>query len=152
MATSTEKWYVKYAWIIFFVFGLLWVIAAPINLMGRPPNPPSPEDMTGLTLDEMGARIPGLRGYISSISVQLGNFMLAMGVLIMGIAAVPYRKGEKWAWYVAWILPVVLIIQIANSLPTGGYLVELDLAFLPVALAGLFLPYRKFFPKQQVGP
>jgi hypothetical protein len=150
MATSTEKWYVKYAWIIFFAFGLLWVIAAPINLMGRPPNPPSPEDMTGLTLDEMGARIPGLRGYISSISAQLGNFMLAMGVLIMGIAAVPYRKGEKWAWYVFWILPVSLVIQLINS--RGGLGWQADFAFIFVLLAGLFAPYRKFFPKGRVVP
>ena len=115
MGITVEKWYVKYAWIIFFMFGLLWVIAAPINLLGTPPNPPSPEGMTGLTLAEMGARIPGLHGYISSISVQLGNFMLAVGVLIIGIAAVPYRRGDEWAWYIFWILPVNLVIQLINS-------------------------------------
>ena len=144
MATPASKWYVDYAWIVFFVFGLLWVIAAPINLLGKPPNPPSPDKMTGLTLDEMGARIPGLRGYISSISVQLGNFMLAMGVLIMGIAAEPYRMGEKWAWYVFWILPVSLVIQLVNS--RGGLGWQADLAFIFVLLAGLLAPIRKFFP------
>ncbi len=51
-----EKRHQKYAWIIFFIFGLLWVIAAPINLGGRPPNPPSPEDATGLSLDQSAAR------------------------------------------------------------------------------------------------
>ena len=53
MGTTIEKRYVMYAWIIFFVFGFLTVIAAPINLSGRPPNPPSPEGMTGLTQDQM---------------------------------------------------------------------------------------------------
>ena len=148
MDTRVEKWYVKYAWIIFFVFGLLWVIAAPINLLGTPPNPPSPEGMTGLTLAEMGTRIPGLLGYISSISVQLGNFLLGLGVLIIGIAAVPYKKGEKWAWYAFWILPVTLVIQLINS--RGGFAWQLDVAFLVIVLAGLFIPYRKFFPKEEV--
>jgi len=99
-------------------------------------------------LDEIASRVPGILVYIGGIARQLGNFMLATGVLLAGIAAVPYRRGEKWAWYISWIFPVVLIIQIANSLSTGGYLVELDFAFLFVALAGLFMPYRKFFPKR----
>ena len=146
MITSVEKGYVKYAWIIFFVFGFLSVITAPILFTGHPPNPPSPEGMTGLTLEEMNARIPGIRGYISSISRQLGNFMLAMGVLLMGIAAFPYRKGKRWAWYTCWIMPVLLLIQLVNS--RGGHLWQVDLASLLVALAGLFMPYRKFFPKQ----
>ena len=146
MDTRVEKRYEKYAWIIIFIFGLLSVMTAPINLSGRPPDPPSPEGTTGLTLPEIGTRIPGILGYISSISTQLGNFMLAMGVLLMGIAAVPYRKGEKWAWYTCWILPVLLVIQLANS--RGGFGWQADLVSLLLALAGLFLPYRKFFPKQ----
>ena len=150
MSTAAEKSYQKYAWIILFIFGMLWLIAAPINLLGTPPNPPSPEGTTGLTLDQMEARIPGLHGYISSISRQLGNFMLAMGVLLMGVAAVPYRKGEKWAWYTCWILPVLLVIQLANS--QGGFGWQADAGSLVVVLAGLFLPYRKFFPKQPAAP
>ena len=147
MSTATEKAYKRYAWIIFFVYGLLPVMIAPrYLLLGIPPDPPSPEGMTGLTLDEMAVRIPGMLGYISSLSVQLYNFMLAMGVLVMGIAAVPYRKGEKWAWYAFWILPINLVIQLANS--RGGFLWQVDLAFIFVLLAGLFMPYRKFFPKQ----
>jgi hypothetical protein len=146
MSTATEKWYVKFAWVIFFVFGFLNVIAAPINLLGTPPNPPSPEGMTGLTLAGMDAKIPGMLGYISSISVQLGNFLLVTGVLIMGIAAIPYKKGEKWAWYILWIIPVFLVIQLINS--RGGFGWQADFAFIFVALAGLFMPFRKFFPKE----
>jgi len=110
MGTVAEKAYVKHAWIIIFVFGVLVVIAAPINLLGTPPNPPSLESTTGLSLNEIAARVPGIGGYISGISRQLGKFMLAMGVLIMGIAAGPYRKGEKWAWYISWIIPVNIVI------------------------------------------
>ena len=152
MVPVADKAYVKYAWIILFVFGLLAVIAAPINLLGTPPNPPSPEGMTGLTLDQMATRIPGVLGYIGGISRQLGNFMLVMGVLTMGLAAVPYRKGEKWAWYISWIFPVLLGIQLANSFATGGFLWQVDAGSLVVVLAGLFMPYRKFFPKQRVAP
>src|SRR4030095_8143696 len=103
------------------------------------PNPPSPEGMTGLTLDEMDARIPGISGFLSSISVQLGNFMLATGVLLMGIAAFPYRKGEKWAWYTCWSIPILLVIQLVNS--RGGLGWQADFVGLLVALAGFFLAF-----------
>lgn len=152
MNTSIEKGYEKYAWLFLFVFGLLTVIAAPINLSGRPPSPPVPERLTGLTLEQMDGRIPGIVGYIAGISRQLGNFMLAFGVLLMFIAAVPYRKGERWAWYTALMLPILLSIQIANSFATGGFLWQVDFGALIVALAGLLLPFRKFFPKHQVTP
>ncbi|HEV2227228.1 MAG TPA: hypothetical protein VGR56_10550 [Nitrososphaerales archaeon] len=114
---GTEKAYVKYAWAIFFVFGLLTTISSTIGLLGNPPNPPSPESTTGLTSNQIAARIPGISDYIGSIARQLGNFMLAMGVLIMGVAAVPFRRGEKWARYIFWILPVLLVIQLTNSFP-----------------------------------
>jgi cell division protein FtsW (lipid II flippase) len=102
--------------------------------------------MTGLSLSEMNAKVPGILNYISSISRQLGNFLLALGVLLMGIAAVPYRKGEKWAWYICWILPIILIVQLINS--RGGLGWQADLIFLVVILGSLLLPYRKFFPNK----
>jgi len=142
-----EAAYRKYAWVIIFVLGFLTAISSPIGLLGIPPNPPSPEGTTGLTLDQMAARIPGIKAYVGSIATQLGNFMLVMGVLIMGIAAIPFRKGERWAWYVCWVLPVFDVIQLVNS--NFGFLWQVDFVFIFVILAGLLLPYRKFFPKNQ---
>ena len=51
----------KHAWLIFFILGIGAVIAAPIQLAGNPPNPPSAEGTTGLTVDEItaDARGPG---------------------------------------------------------------------------------------------
>jgi len=142
-----EKPYEKYAWVIIFVFGLLDILASSIGLLGIPPNPPSPESTTGLSLNQISARVPGISDYIANISRQLGNFMLASGVLIMAIAAVPYRRGEKWAWYVSWILLFLVVVQLINS--NFGYLWQLDLAFVFVILIAQFLPYRRFFPKKQ---
>ena len=138
------------AWIIFFVLGVLAVVTAPIMLLGNPPNPPSPEGSTGLTSDEIAVRVPGIADYIGSISRQLGNFMLAFGVLLMGVAAGPLRRGERWAWFVAWMVPVLLVIQLLNS--RGGHGWQLDLGVLAVTVAGLVASYRKFFPKRERRP
>lgn len=135
----------KHAWLIFFVMGVGALLGAPILLLGNPPDPPSPATVTGLTKNELAERIPGLPRYISSISRQLGNFILAFGVLLVAIAAVPFRKAERWAWYALWVVPVMLLIQFINSDFGLGW--WLDLGLVPVTLAGLLLPYRRFFPK-----
>ena len=155
MSTGVEKAYEKHAWVIFLVFGMgaafggLLILAGVVQV-----DPPSAERTTGLTLDQIAARVPGMGAYVGGLARQLGNFMIAMGVLLTAVAAVPFRRGERWAWYACLIMPVLVFIQLANSFAiysfaSGGFLWQLDLASLPVALAGLFLPYRKFFPKAQ---
>jgi hypothetical protein len=135
----------KRAWIIFFVLGILTVAAAPIQLLGNPPDPPSPKGFTGLTSDEIAARIPGMADYISSVSRQLGNFMLATGLLMAVVAAVPFRKGERWAWYTMWVAPLLVLIQLINSRGGNGW--QFDLGFVIIGAAGLVWPFRRFFPK-----
>ena len=148
----TEKAYEKHAWTIFFVLGFLAAFASQGQLLGMSPDPPSPEVTTGLTLDQIAARIPGILDYIGSIDRQLGNFMLGFGVLTMGIAAVPFRRGETWAWYILWIWPVVLVIQTVNSFlstPGGGPGWQLDFAFILVLSAALLISLPSFFAKKQ---
>jgi len=148
----TEKAYEKYAWTVFFVLGFLAAFASIGQLLGMSPNPPSPEVTTGLTMDQIAARVPGILDYIASIDRQLGNFMLGFGVLTMGIAAVPFRRGEGWAWYVLWIWPVFLVIQTVNSFlstPGGGLGWQLDFAFIFVLSAALLISLRRSFTKKQ---
>ena len=134
------------AWILFFVLGILFVPAAFIQMSGRPPDPPSLEGTTGLTSDQIAARIPGISDYIASLSRQMGNFMLTLGILMAAIAAVPFRRGEKWAWYALWVAPLMLLIQFLNSRFGSGWWA--DLGFAVGSAAGLLLSYRRFFPKQ----
>ena len=155
MDASVEKGYAKHVWIVFLVFGIGAAIGGLIILAGVVQvDPPSAERTTGLTLDQIAARVPGMDAYVSGLARQLGNFMIAMGVLLTAVAAVPFRRGERWAWYACLIMPVLVFIQLANSFAiydfaSGGFLWQLDVASLLVALAGLLLPYRKFFPKAQ---
>ena len=138
----------RHAWLLFFILGVVAVIGAPFLLLGNPPDPPSPEGFTGLSSEEIAATIPGMSGYINSISTQLGNFMLAMGVLMAAIAIGPFRRGEKWAWYAFWVIPLMLLIQFLNS--RGGHGWQFDLGLVIATIAGLLWPFRLFFPKKSV--
>lgn len=155
MDASGEKGYAKHVWIIFLVFGIgavtagLSILASVIQV-----DPPSAERTTGLTLDQLAARVPGIDAYVSGLARQLGNFMIAMGVLLTGIAAVPFRRGDRWAWYACLIMPVLVGVQLANSFAiynftSGGFLWQWDLVSLVVVLAGLVMSYRTFFPKDR---
>jgi hypothetical protein len=66
-------------------------------------------------------------------------------VLLMAVAAIPFRKGERWAWYVMWIAPLLVLIQFVNSRFGNGW--QFDLGFVVIGSAGLVWPYRRFFPK-----
>ncbi|OGO57064.1 MAG: hypothetical protein A2Z32_00550 [Chloroflexi bacterium RBG_16_69_14] len=134
------------AWLLFFGLGVLAAIAAPFLLVGNAPDPPSPEGFTGLSAAAIATRIPGMAGYISSISTQLGNFMLTSGVLMAAIAIGPFRRGERWAWYALWVVPLLLLIQFLNS--RGGLGWQFDLGLLFVMIGGLLWPFRLFFPKR----
>ena len=79
--------------------------------------------------------------------------LLGFAVPTVLISATSYRKGKKWAWYLLWYVPVVLVIGIYQSYAS------LDLRALvgnflesAVPVLGLLLPYRKFFPKAPVAP
>lgn len=136
----------KQAWIVFLGFAILSVIAGVSIVAGVLPNPPSSESTTGLTLDQVDARVPGILDFSLGLSRQLGNFMIATGVLLAGVAAGPYRRGERWAWYVCWIMPVVLVVQLWNSFATGGFLWQVDLVSLLVLLAALFVSRVRSVP------
>ena len=156
MDPLAEKGYAKHAWIIFIAFGVTSVIGGIIIVAGvLQVDPPSAERTTGLTLNQIAARVPGMDAYISGLARQLGNFMIAMGVLLTGIAAVPFRRGERWAWYACLIMLVLVAVQLTNSFAiynftSGGFGWQLDLASIFIVLAGLLMPYRKFFPKDRV--
>jgi hypothetical protein len=68
---------------------------------------------------------------------------LGFSVLVTAISFNSYRRGEKWAWYAFWINVVGLSLFYAD----GGFWA--DALLVVIVLLGLFLPYRKFFPKKQ---
>lgn len=125
------------AWLVFLLLGVAAVLGAPIMLLGNPPVPPSAEQMTGQSLTEIDALIPGIRQYVGSISVQMGNFMLAMGVMLSAIAGGPFRRGERWAWLTLWIVPVLVLIQFVNSNFGLGW--QVDLGLIPITVAALLV-------------
>jgi hypothetical protein len=84
---------------VFVLFGLVDVAS------GAEADPAIPLGLTGRTLAELQAE--------SAIGVELFDFMtrvngwslILLGVLLAGILLVPFRRGERWAWWTMWAIP-----------------------------------------------
>src|SRR6266576_7355639 len=49
----------------------------------------------------------------------LGASTAGMGAFGVLIAAVPYRRREKWAWFILWCYPGFWVFHLAGGLPPG---------------------------------
>jgi hypothetical protein len=122
MPATNEKVYEKYAWIIPFAIGLIFLPAAVPHMLGVNTDPSLVEDIIDL----------GVAFFIITISLTA------------------YRRGEKWAWYAFWFIPAFFLgfVAINFSIDAGPSLLLPLTLFVILSLLGLLLPYRKFFPSK----
>ena len=117
----TEKAHTKYAWIVLVVLGLL-------------------ELQFSLSLALLGPAA------VDNANVELKGAVAALTIIVM--AAVPFRKGERWSWYFLWLLPATaLVVVIRNFMLGVRSVVLIDLVGAILYAAVLLVSYRKFFPK-----
>ncbi|AOR36095.1 hypothetical protein BFF78_38105 [Streptomyces fodineus] len=69
-----------------------------------------------------------------------------MGLFGVLITLVPFRRGERWAWYAQWYYPAFWIAHLAGGFPPGKDHVH-QVVFIVLSLVGLLLPVRVFFPR-----
>jgi hypothetical protein len=142
--------YEKYAWVILLALGLLWLVVGLYSVF-------SPEgvfetyvqSVTNMSWSELKALSPATADFVIFIYGQLGLLKLSWSFFVLAITLTGYRKGEKWAWFIIWSVPVLLV---SNALFSAIFIgdVSQTLQFIPVTtitLLGLILPYRKFFPR-----
>lgn len=147
-----EKAYEKYSWVLLLVLGMVGLIFASVDMFsGTTDDPQSVKQLTGNTWEEIVTRNPGMARLVLQWVRATGVGLLGASILLIAIASVAYRRGEKWTWYALWIAPIVMAGYTANNFLVGGSLWPFFIALLIVALLGLLLPYRKFFPKKQPG-
>ncbi len=145
---AKEKGYQKYAWVIFLVNGLAFALAGFLEFFT-----PDSEASTDYGLfassnawNQLQAANPQAVDFVHWLTQEWGMVQIFGAILVIAISLKAFRKGEKWAWYTMWLLPIAWGLTAYMIWPWGDGLVPLSLAFLVLSLVGLFLPYRKFFP------
>jgi hypothetical protein len=124
-----EKGYQKNAWVLLVIIGVVSMIFGAASILTSLQSP-SPYSLTQVTQRDEGVVIIGFGLFGTAISYEA------------------FRRGERWAWYVALYVPVAFVYLTVNSYSSGGANWPFFVVLLLVDLAGLLLSYRKFFPKK----
>ncbi len=76
----------------------------------------------------------------------IGVASVGMGIFGVMITVIPYRRRERWAWWVLWYYPIFWSAHLLGGLPPGEDHVH-QVVFIMTSLAGLLLPMNTFFAR-----
>lgn len=93
----------------------------------------------GVTYLFPGAQDP--EGALSLSRYVWGPFVIASSLAMLALSATAFRKGRRWAWFVAWYQLVFLVIAAVIG---ADYTTPTALAL--IVLFAMFRSYRRFFP------
>ena len=145
------KIYENYAWIVLLSVGLLWLVVGIVAVY-------SPEGIfegdaqavTNLPWTDLKASSPEASNFIIFVYGQMGLLKISWSLFILAITLTGFRRGEKWAWYIMLLAPILLVSDAVFSVVFIGDINQV-LQFIPITaitMLGLLLPYRIFFPKK----
>lgn len=103
--------------------------------------------VTGLTWQQATAVAHPVTPYVTRAEAGYAAYELLFGVLLLVVAAIPLRRGERWAWWCSWALVLAFaafttLLGVYSSADlwaaiVAGLLVALALiALLPTGNAG----------------
>ncbi|MFP5253351.1 MAG: hypothetical protein ACLGH4_06105 [Actinomycetes bacterium] len=132
--------------VLFGVTAVLFGVSASDFPVGLPGGPDAVDSTTGVPWQEVVSGNATAMTLLRGVSRVAGLAFLGFGLLVITVAVVPYRRGERWAWYALWVVPVFMGGLVVHEL--GGDFVQMPALLLAASLAGLLLPYRAFFPRR----
>ena len=104
------------------------------------------EEFLGVTVSQIRDFSPNLMVIIRNLIQIVGLYLLIAALSICFISLLPYRQGEKWAWYAMLVLGGTFMIggQIL-FISTYSILGILDIILVILWIVGLLLPVKEFF-------
>ena len=148
------KVYEKYAWVILLAVGLLWLVVGIVAVF-QPEGifEGDAQAVTNMPWSELKASSPVAANFVIFVYGQMGLLKISWTLFILAITLTGFRRGEKWAWYMMLLAPILLV---TDAIFTVVYIGDISqvLSFIPITtitMIGLLLPYRIFFPKKTMG-
>ena len=146
-----EKAYEKYAWVIISSIGVLTLVGGTPHALGVNSDPATVEKIIGMALSEFKVSTPMFFDLYDFYFRAGGWSDMGFAFFVTVISATAYRRGEKWAWYILWSVPVFFLGHAAITMsmgPSTSHLIPFLTLFVTLSLLGLLLPIRRFFPKE----
>jgi hypothetical protein len=139
-----EKAYQKYAWVLLLVPALILGVLSVQGLASGYQSEAPDNLVAGAVTASTPAATVNLLNYIAR---GAAGGTLDLMVLVAVVAATGYRRRARWAWFIELYIFAASVAAIAIEATEGqNNLLGVLILGIPFAL-GLFLPYRRFFPK-----
>jgi hypothetical protein len=117
----------------FVALSALWVALTPAG---------DQTELAGRTWGQFAQQDPEVASLYSMDLVVLGLLGAGFGLLAVVVSVIPYRRGERWAWYALWLVPIaigaVAVRMLVDQYSAGYYYAGIT----TVALVALLLPIR----------
>lgn len=131
----------RVSWIILAVVATLtilsglWVGLTPVG---------SQTELSGRTWEEFAAADPEVASIYAMDLVLLGIALTAFAILGTILTLIPYRRGERWAWFALWLIPLVhggIALRMLTDQYDAAYVY---LGLFVISLIGILIPIRRF--------
>ena len=74
--------------------------------------------LAGTTWNGAQHTAPGLASYVTLLEIGYAVHELVFAIFFLVIIAIPFRRGERWAWWVSWAL---LLADVVYTITFGRY-------------------------------
>src|SRR2546430_13180811 len=143
----TPKAYEKYAWTLLFAFWAFHFVPSVRDFFPSlqdfgtaclPGAQTGIQTSTGMSWSQVASTNPRIASFLGSTLIDDGISGVGLAITGMVVSLTSFRRGEKWAWYVSWSMPIgILAAQLNVYLLTGSVMViVLAAVFVLVSLFG----------------
>jgi hypothetical protein len=119
----------------FAALAALWVALTPAG---------EQTELTGRTWDEFAQQDREVASLYAMDLAILGLLGAGFGLLAALVSLIPYRRGERWAWYALWLVPIMIGAVAARMLVDQYWTGYFYAGLAAVAVVGLVLPFLTF--------
>jgi hypothetical protein len=106
----------------------------------------SNEDLLGMTVTELHNFSPKVVDYMERYHQIYGVYLLSFALFLSVISLIPYRKGEKWAWYATLVIGGIALFG-TLILSKKMVAITLNIVLIILWVAGLALPAKEVLDK-----
>ena len=130
----------RISWILVLTVAVLSVLSA--LYVGLTPTAYQTE-LQERTWEQFARQDPEVAALYSMDLALLGMSISAFAVLATVVAAIPYRRGERWAWYALWVVALLwggVAVRMFIDQYSAGSVYAVAAA---IAVVGLLIPFRR---------
>lgn len=128
--------------VVFGISALLFGLSSSDTPVGLPGGPDAVASTTGVPWDEVVAKDETAVTLLRGVSRVAGLAFLALGILVVTVASIPFRRGQRWAWLALWVVPAFMFGLLLHE--RKGDFVAMPTILLVLSLAALLLSSRTF--------